>query len=823
MKIRIPHNALVVLIGPSGAGKSSFSKKYFEDREVISSDSCRRALIGSKSASELQTVSSGAFTLFYGWVRARLRHNLLVVADSTALKREYRDELAKIAKEEHCPVLYVFFDTPKSKCIENDAGRDISAQVGPQVIERQFRILNQSRGFLNHSDQVYKIKWGEEIEVVRTQRNLIVESPFVDVIGDVHGMHHTLIELLEKLGYSKNVVDGKEIYSHPTRKAVFLGDLIDRGPEPYKCLMLVKNMVEAGTAYLVRSNHDFKIQRYLCGNNVRIRPEFQATLDSFPADADKVGIKQFLFKSAPYLIWEHENKKHVFVHAAFKPEYLGKTDREIEDYCIYGPSNGEDPVTGKPDRIDWAITYPKFGPVVVYGHQVIGEKPRIVNNTYGIDTGACFGGYLTAMRLPEMTFEQVKADKAYAQYDEISKISGQSSNGTSESNAPSFIREGVIRLDGHNPIRLGKGLWDAIFKITTRTISPDKLVWLAPTMSPGPVSEREDLMEDPVTTAKWMMVNSPGAEIIAQTKHMGSRGTWRCEKVGDSWNIDCWTKNGYEMFDDPFRYPVYSRMQNALNSIAWRLGNPSLMLLDSEVMPWNQHGDAWLERLFMATGAAGAATRGATAGALKRAGFEAESKRMNERCLNLIEFGKIADRYCWKVPSSQDIKVAFFDVLLPKVSLTHEEKIKLFNEVAHEQENSILAPTVYRLIQKDSDLDALFDFWENATVKQGIEGLVLKYNNPETWAKYKYPQKQLKVRGSDYLKIIYGPNYRDSDTLKRLKKDRRIDSKMRMAYQETLLGDEALKRFSEGKPFESWHEMVVGILAADHASVDPRL
>ena len=63
-------------------------------------------------------------------------------------------------------------------------------------------------------------------------------------IGDVHGCAFTLVKLLEKLGYR----DFNGVYQHPSRKAIFVGDILDRGPHIREAIGLVKAMVDAGVA-----------------------------------------------------------------------------------------------------------------------------------------------------------------------------------------------------------------------------------------------------------------------------------------------------------------------------------------------------------------------------------------------------------------------------------------------------------------------------------------------------------------------------------------------------------------------------------------------
>jgi Calcineurin-like phosphoesterase len=74
-----------------------------------------------------------------------------------------------------------------------------------------------------------------------------------DVIGDVHGEYDKLVELLSHLGYSES--DGA--WAHPSRTAIFVGDLIDRGPKQLETVHLVRAMVESGWAQCILGNHEF--------------------------------------------------------------------------------------------------------------------------------------------------------------------------------------------------------------------------------------------------------------------------------------------------------------------------------------------------------------------------------------------------------------------------------------------------------------------------------------------------------------------------------------------------------------------------------------
>jgi len=107
-----------------------------------------------------------------------------------------------------------------------------------------------------------------------------------DIIGDVHGYATVLEKLLQELGYKK--INGA--YSHPSRQAVFVGDIIDKGPEIREALFIVRSMVDAGSAQMVLGNHEVNAigwqYKDLDGNYLRERIEknqeqHQETLEAF--------------------------------------------------------------------------------------------------------------------------------------------------------------------------------------------------------------------------------------------------------------------------------------------------------------------------------------------------------------------------------------------------------------------------------------------------------------------------------------------------------------------------------------------------------------
>ena len=87
-----------------------------------------------------------------------------------------------------------------------------------------------------------------------------------DIIGDVHGHADRLRSLLSLMGYKEN----RGAWTHPDRTAVFVGDLIDRGPGQLETIRIVRAMVEAGSAQIVLGNHEFNAVAYATVDPVRL-------------------------------------------------------------------------------------------------------------------------------------------------------------------------------------------------------------------------------------------------------------------------------------------------------------------------------------------------------------------------------------------------------------------------------------------------------------------------------------------------------------------------------------------------------------------------
>ncbi|GAB4216933.1 MAG: hypothetical protein OHK0013_43940 [Sandaracinaceae bacterium] len=237
-----------------------------------------------------------------------------------------------------------------------------------------------------------------------------LRGPF-DVIGDVHGCFDELTALLATLGYEAR--DGA--FRHATRTAVFLGDLVDRGPRSLDCVRLVMRMHEAGAALVVRGNHDDKLARYLRGRAVTVGHGMQRTVDELaalaPDERARLGARIAAFVEAlPHHLLLDEGRL-VVAHAGLAEHLHGTDSRKARAFALYGDTNGEVDGYGLPVRRDWAAHY-RGRAVVVYGHTPV-ERAEWHHETVCIDTGCVFGGALTALRYPERALVSVPAKETY--------------------------------------------------------------------------------------------------------------------------------------------------------------------------------------------------------------------------------------------------------------------------------------------------------------------------------------------------------------------------------------------------------------------------
>jgi serine/threonine protein phosphatase 1 len=205
-------------------------------------------------------------------------------------------------------------------------------------------------------------------------------------IGDIHGSLESLERLMEKINPDLE-----------RDRLLFVGDYIDRGPRAkgvVDYIIRLKNLAPPGQVICLKGNHEAMFLDFLQGRE----KEFflfnggLATLEDYWGDdwvdqenlALPPGHRQFYQD----LLLYYETPEYIFVHGGLKPGVALADQQEADLLWIRGEF-----ITSQED----------FGRRVIFGHTPF-KQPLIMPNKIGIDTGAVYGNYLTAVKLPEEEF-----------------------------------------------------------------------------------------------------------------------------------------------------------------------------------------------------------------------------------------------------------------------------------------------------------------------------------------------------------------------------------------------------------------------------------
>ncbi len=853
--IHIPEVALVVLIGASGSGKSTFARQHFSAFEILSSDYYRGVVSDDENS---QSVSGDAFDVLHLIAAKRLKNMRLTVIDATNVQKESRTQLMRIAREYYVMPVAIVIDLPDSVCIERNRQRP-DRQFGAHVIHRQRRDLKASLHTLEREGfrHIHVLRSEEEIAKAMLVRDRLwnnkrdEKGPF-DIIGDVHGCYDELVALLLRLGYTVDP-DGHDVTPPENRRAVFLGDLVDRGPKTPQVLKLVMGMVAAGSAFCIPGNHDVKLMKALRGRNVNITHGLEQSLVQLEVETPEFREQVAAFIDGLISHYVFDDGNLVVAHAGMKESMAGRAAGAVREFALFGDTTGETDEFGLPVRYNWAQDY-RGTATVVYGHTPIPE-PEWLNRTINIDTGCVFGGALTALRYPERELVNVPALQMYAEPKRQFLPEAQQAprlNAQQQLDDMLDITD-VMTLDG-----IGKRLIDtrlqrgiqiraenaaAALEVMSRfAVNPKWLVYLPPTMSPVATSTLPDLLEHPSQAFEYYRTEGV-PRVICEEKHMGSRAVVVLCKdetaaqarfgITDEGIGVIYTRTGRRFFADPALEVVFlARLRDAATTAKlWDDLNTDWLVLDCELMPWSAKAQELLQTQYAAVGtvASHALTHAAdllraTQTRLPEAAAVLERYQM--RSAKVTDYIAAYRRYCWEVMSLDDLRLAPFHVLASEGSVHVDKPHTWHMEQANKLRTGgdpLLQATQCQIVDvtDDSSIQEGTTWWLNMTEKGG-EGMVVKPLDFIVRGKRGILQPALKVRGREYLRIIYGPEYDIPDQMAQLR-SRGLGAKRALAYREFALGIEALERFVRREPLRRVHECVFGVLALESEPVDPRL
>ncbi len=840
MKLTIPELSVVALVGVSGSGKSTFASRHFLPTEVISSDFCRKLVSDDEND---QTATGAAFEVLHTIAAKRLESGRIVVIDATSVRPEDRRPIVQLAKDHHLFAYAIVLDVPPEICRERNASRP-DRSFGDHVIRNQRASLRRSINNLHREGfrKVYVLNGVDDIDRAEVVRERLwpdrrdQTGPF-DLIGDIHGCHTELVDLLRHLGWT--VDDTGVDASHPHgRQAVFLGDLVDRGPASPAVLRLVMNMARTGAAVCIPGNHENKLKRALDGRNVTLShglAETMAQLSTEPAEFRRE-VAEFIDGLVSHAVFD--GGALVVAHVGLPEVMHGRSSGAVRSFALYGDTTGETDEFGLPVRYPWADDY-RGRASVVYGHTPVPEAVWI-NGTICIDTGCVFGGSLSALRWPERELVSVPARATY--YEPVRPVQTTVVDRPSDVlDLDDVLGKRIIeaRLTGTVTIR-EENAAAAIEVMSRFAIDPHWLVYLPPTMSPPATSAREGLLEHP-DEAFEAYRHDGVTRLVCEEKHMGSRAVVvvcrdeeaALRRFGVAGAGAIFTRTGRAFFSDPtLESAMLNNVRSALESLdLWAELASDWVVLDCELLPWSAKAEELLRTQYASVGAAATATLtaerdvlAAVAGRLADAAPLAE--RAEERLDMATRFVEAYRRYCWPTVGVEGLRLAPFQVLATEGRVRaldpHPWHIALADRLA------AAAPATFRAtrtimvdLDDESSITAAIVWWEELTAAGG-EGMVVKPVDVVARWKRGMVQPGIKCRGPEYLRIIYGAEYTSPDQLSRLR-ERGLGHKRSLAVREFCLGVEALERFVRAEPLHRVHECVFGVLALESEPVDPRL
>lgn len=870
------HNEIIVLCGPSSAGKTTFTNKFFphvkalrsEEFRILLQDTNEKKTVPSQvehdtdyerldrvNYTDYGEVSEGAFSLMKEALKLRAKKNKLTVIDATNLLPSDIFSYITIAKEQHVPISLAFFKLPLETILEQNQKREqpeseIRIRKQYSSLKRIIRKFDSERKLKKYN--VHKAHYINSLEELEVE---VLENPFVipleqglDVLGDGHGLLESRLQLFEKLGYVRSE-DG--LYRHPNnRKFVYLNDEASRGSLPVESekygkypsiamMVSMKRHVEEGLAYAVDSNHNFKIWQWLKGKQVQMQNGNETVVEEFEAFEQEYGEEKtsalkeelglFLQSLPSHLIVEDRGvQRAVIVHGGIKDEYIGKDTLPIRDYCRFGDRK----------KREWKKEH-RNKMLIVWGHEVHLASFED-NNTLNIDSGGYCGHFLTALRYPEMELVQEKVMKSFVP-DEENPILQQQKKRFNPPSYTKFLEDFEVTTAHGKVFASKKYTKEALEFASTRMDRMEHAFYIPPTMSPTPTtSELADFLEHPKEAFEYYREKGV-SHVVCQKKHMGSRAyitLYKTEEVAKEYtNIKTLGKilsrNSAPFFKKDVEEKVVKQLHEDLQPY-FEKNQTDFILLDCEIMPWNLKSAGLIRAQYGLTSNVAIHTRELHIQRLQefqenRNVLVTEELQDAEKKLdNAKRFHKAFTYYCWDsdVHKLEGIQIAPFHVLAfskgANFNKTNEWHMKQAQELS--TLSSLIVPTEYKLIDldKEEEVEEATNWWLEMT-KQGHEGMVMK---PLDFLSYdeneELIQPAIKIRGREYLRIIYGMDYLEEENLG-FHKTRSASKKMKNAIQEFTLSLESMTRFLQKDTVERVHEVIIAALSHANEPMDPRL
>lgn len=834
---RIPDPALIVISGGNRDARQEVTQRLFAKEERMFVDDLYQWIPEIKNPGA-NSVDTDLEEVFLSIIRLRLKRNRMTVIDIEGRSRSFRSELVRLGKRYHLEPVWIVLCSEGNPPAEN--------------FERTCRQEGFREVWFADVEQTQKL------EVVRTKSPTLFlnwKGPF-DIIGDVHGCFEELLSLLKELGYSWegdpwNPEAGLKLQTASRRFPVFVGDLVDRGPYPKETLKLVMHLCRTGQAGAVPGNHDEKIARALSGVQFRKRDEdFARTLKLASADGDEFmeAVAEWIHSMPSHMVLDEG--KLVVAHAGSKRSHHGRNSKSIREFCLYGATTGKTDELGLPERLNWAAEYDGSA-WVIYGHTPV-SAPRWENRTVNIDTGCAYGGYLTALRYPEMETVSEPSRKEYAvskrylplnhvlrrklasQEKPLSSVENHENaaiaggffvGGKKYQSWEDFIgleevdagRRGVIALRGEK-VRA------AIDWLKANHWSEDIEGFVPPSVVAAEANSTSSELECPSSVFRYLKNNRstmavcsswiPGPISIVKLKRESSNGVKRgsiLERLEKALsNSGFWERSSanqalFEMVIDD------------------RAGRGRQKSSERKLKDWVQESQALAEVGMFDTRAILERLNRAMEHGNDLVALTARYQKTRER---LVRFSHWAD----SVLDSSNPSVCIHQMRLlatdQEVVLEQDhdrqEFLLGYDSLREKDPKLFLERRIHRVILEDAvAMEQAIEQWKQETAGGAWGWQICPFEGAPA-GKRGWIQPAIQCRGIEALQRLYGLDFVQDEQFETTRR-RCIAARRTQAAKEWALAFEWLKRWKNGDPVWRLHECLVGILAVKAEPTDPRL
>lgn len=786
-KLDIGLHTVIILVGPSQSGKSTWASLFKEKVKavdpsircaLISSDELRREVLGhdyDRYDNRMMGASAQAFDLIKSKLTAHTSfpvNNEFVIIDSTGMDSQFRMDISQMARDNAYRVGVVMFDYPTSeyfKGVEPGRDREIVSKHVDTFKKRVLPTISRKHFDYSFSVKEKSDKFFKDLEVSIPDYDLwkscqLSTDKEVVFIGDIHEHVEALKEMKKKLPEDAQIV--------------FLGDYLDKGGKTAQIIPVVEEMMAAG-AKMIIANHESYVGRRLKGEIGSTDKEAELFTSLPVLQKDPELAKRFLAiydQSLPFVHFSNERVSAFATHAPCQNKFLGKMSESAKkaqrNFYFKGRTLEE-----MSEELTFVRDETKNShPLHIFGHVAHGFKRLEDKNKVWLDTGAVYGGKLSALILKPTGDSRVihvpcvpltEGDLfRFVKKEEVQEVVEDTQ--LPEKKSPEFkakVKTKVEQLIEQYKLEEKDVFWLNDFIKSGAS-------FIAGTMSPSKSTKTE---LEPISEALNYFKSKKIDKVVVQPKFMGSRVQFYI--YDDESKNFLITRSGHKSkLTEETRKLILYWSNKTKQMYGWK----NSIILDGELMPWSSIGQELINRDFIPYGQAHLKENEVLLDDKVFASFPQFKSR------NIVWNVEHAKIFLKQVELYGKIEAAYycpFNVLKMDDVIYPFSSAQVFSDLNENGESIEID------LNSENYIETATTFFKELTQsEQAFEGVVVK---PLSDSGLFDCAPYMKVRNENYLHIIYGYDYQQH--YEKMCSQKRIGKKLQLSISEYNLGKKMLQ------------------------------